>query len=227
VTVRSLSALVMVAGLCLTNSVPAKEPVRPKVPQTGKTEQPSSNQLLADAVAARLRASGVAAGADVHIATQQGVVQLSGRVRSTQQMETILQTALYVPGVKHVEHTLKLMTGLEVMRTAGAEPAPLPPGAAVPTTDPVPLAPPATPVYDPYGPRLPPYSWPTYAPYNNFSRVGYPEAYPYNAFPFIGPYYPFPKVPLGWRSVRLEWEDGHWWYGRLATPHDYWRVRFW
>ena len=76
-------------------------------------------------------------------------------------------------------------------------------------------------------PPLPPYAWPTYAPHNNYSRVGYPEAYPYNAFPFIGPFYPFPKVPLGWRSVKLEWEDGHWWMGRTAAPHDYWRVKFW
>ena len=71
---------------------------------------------------------------------------------------------------------------------------------------------------DPAGPRLPPYAWPTYAPYNNYSRVAYPTAYPYNAFPFIGPYYPFPKVPLGWRKVQLEWEDGHWCYGRQLHP---------
>ncbi|MFM7148999.1 MAG: BON domain-containing protein, partial [Gemmataceae bacterium] len=62
-------------------------------------------------------------------------------------------------------------------------------------------------------PRMPPYAWPTYAPHNNFSRVGYPEAYPWQAWPFIGPVYPFPKVPLGWRSVKLEWDDGYWWFG--------------
>ncbi len=77
------------------------------------------------------------------------------------------------------------------------------------------------------GPKLPPYAWPTYAPYANISRVAYPQAYPYNAFPYIGPFYPFPKVPLGWRSVKLEWDDGHWYFGRLSTPHDYWRVKFW
>src|SRR5438067_1970169 len=60
-------------------------------------------------------------------------------------------------------------------------------------------------------PPLPPYSWPTYAPYNNYSRVAYPIAYPQEAFPFIGPMHPFPKVPLGWRSVTLSWDDGHWW----------------
>jgi hypothetical protein len=76
-------------------------------------------------------------------------------------------------------------------------------------------------------PRMPPYSWPTYAPYNNFSRVAYPAAYPYNAWPFIGPIYPFPKVPLGWRSVKLEWDDGFWWYSKVACKYDWWRLRFW
>lgn len=78
-----------------------------------------------------------------------------------------------------------------------------------------------------YPPRMPPYAWPTYAPYNNFSRVGAPNLYPHNAFPFIGPMYPFPKVPLGWRSVNLTWQDGFWWYGRTSNGHDWWRVRYW
>ena len=81
--------------------------------------------------------------------------------------------------------------------------------------------------YDLTPPALPSYSWPTYAPYNNFSRVAYPEEYPHNAFPFIGPFYPFPKVPLGWRAIKLEWEDGSWFYGRTATHRDWWRIRYW
>lgn len=76
-------------------------------------------------------------------------------------------------------------------------------------------------------PTMPPYAWPTYAPYNNYSRVAYPNEYPYAAFPYIGPMYPFPKVPLGYRAIKLEWEDGHWWYGRTATKRDYWTVRYW
>ena len=75
-------------------------------------------------------------------------------------------------------------------------------------------------------PPLPPYAWPTYAPYNNYSRVGYPTLYPHEAFPFIGPMYPFPKVPLGWRAVTLRWQDGHWFYGKTATGHDWWRIRY-
>ncbi|CAN5318353.1 hypothetical protein BH10PLA2_BH10PLA2_04320 [soil metagenome] len=76
-------------------------------------------------------------------------------------------------------------------------------------------------------PPLPGYAWPTYAPYNNYSRVAYPEAYPACAWPFIGPFYPFPRVPPGWRSVKLEWQDGHWWFSKTATKHDFWRVRYW
>jgi hypothetical protein len=111
----------------------------------------------------------------------------------------------------------------------GGGPGPIPGIMPMPATgDPVPLnGMPAMAPVDPAGPRLPPYAWPTYAPYNNYSRVAYPETYPYNAFPYIGPYYPFPRVPLGWRKVILEWEDGHWYYGKLSSPHDQWRVRFW
>jgi hypothetical protein len=76
-------------------------------------------------------------------------------------------------------------------------------------------------------PRMPPYAWPSYAPYNNFSRVAEPKAYPYNAWPFIGPPYPFPKIPVGWRKIKLEWDDGYWWYGRVGTPCDWWKIRYW
>jgi len=125
-----------------------------------------------------------------------------------------------------------------IIRTGGQEPvfAPqpggpvqfVPNGQAQVTADPIPLnGAPAFAPLDPSGPRLPPNAWPTYAPYNNMSRVAYPAAYPYNAFPYIGPFYPFPKVPLGWRKVVLEWDDGHWYMGRLKTPHDHWRVKFW
>ena len=76
-------------------------------------------------------------------------------------------------------------------------------------------------------PPMPPYAWPTFAPYNNYSRVAYPNAYPYEQWPFIGPMYPFPKVPPGWRAIQLKWQDGHWWYGRTACGHDWWRVRYW
>lgn len=81
------------------------------------------------------------------------------------------------------------------------------------------------PQYQP--PPLPPYAWPTYAPYNNYSRVATPKQFAHSQWPFIGPMYPYPKVPLGWRRVTLEWQDGSWWYGRESNSHDWWRVRYW
>jgi hypothetical protein len=60
-------------------------------------------------------------------------------------------------------------------------------------------------------PGYPNYAWPSYAPYPNFSAVGYPTAYPWQAWPNIGPIYPYPEVPLDWRAVTLRWDDGIWW----------------
>jgi hypothetical protein len=60
-------------------------------------------------------------------------------------------------------------------------------------------------------PGQPNYAWPSYAPYPNFSAVGYPTVYPWQAWPNIGPFYPYPEVPLDWRAVTLRWDDGIWW----------------
>ncbi len=40
--------------------------------------------------------------------------------------------------------------------------------------------------------------------------VTYPHQYSPTAWPYIGPFYPYPQVPLGWRKVMLEWDDGWW-----------------
>jgi hypothetical protein len=116
----------------------------------------------------------------------------------------------------------------EPLPSGNAPPAAAPNGgAAAGPAEPVPLF--RAPVPSTYGlnpPQMPPYAWPTYAPYNNYSRVAVPTAYPYNAWPFIGPIYPYPKVPLGWRSVRLEWDDGYWWFSRVGTKYDWWRLRY-
>ncbi|MBQ3388607.1 MAG: BON domain-containing protein [Thermoguttaceae bacterium] len=60
-------------------------------------------------------------------------------------------------------------------------------------------------------PNLPNYAWPTTADYPNYAQVGYPKQYAASAFPYIGPFYPYPQVPLGWRKVTMEWHDGYWW----------------
>jgi hypothetical protein len=65
------------------------------------------------------------------------------------------------------------------------------------------------PAYD--QPHMPNYAWPSYAAYPNYSALTYPQQYSPTAWPYIGPFYPYPQVPLGWRKVALEWDDG-WWF---------------
>jgi hypothetical protein len=60
-------------------------------------------------------------------------------------------------------------------------------------------------------PNLPGYAWPGYAAHPNYGQVNYPKQYSASAWPYIGPFYPYPQVPLGWRKVSLEWDDG-WWF---------------
>ncbi len=60
-------------------------------------------------------------------------------------------------------------------------------------------------------PCMPNYAWPSYAAYPNYAAVTYPRQYSANAWPYIGPFYPYPQVPLGWRKVSLQWDDG-WWF---------------
>lgn len=60
-------------------------------------------------------------------------------------------------------------------------------------------------------PQLPGYAWPSYAANPNYAALSYPKQYSASAWPYIGPFYPYPQVPLGWRKVTLEWDDG-WWF---------------
>ncbi len=68
---------------------------------------------------------------------------------------------------------------------------------------------PAPAAYD--QPHMPNYAWPSYAAHPNYAALTYPKQYSPTAWPFIGPFYPYPQVPLGWRKVALEWDDG-WWF---------------
>ncbi|HEV7222865.1 MAG TPA: BON domain-containing protein [Pirellulales bacterium] len=83
------------------------------------------------------------------------------------------------------------------------------PGAPLPANVPAPIAGPAPAYYD--QPNMPNYAWPSYAAYPNYAAVTYPKQYSPTAWPYIGPFYPYPQVPLGWRKVTLEWDDG-WWF---------------
>jgi len=70
------------------------------------------------------------------------------------------------------------------------------------------------------GPNMPNYAWPSYAAYPNYAGLQYPTQYSPTAWPYIGPFYPYPQVPLGWRRVSLEWDDG-WWYIDFDDRHTH------
>jgi hypothetical protein len=190
----------------------------------------SSNQALADAIAAQIKSSGVR-GYSIDIACKDGKVELTGSLADMTQNERVIRAVLSVPGVRGLTYNLSAAEARPIspaQALVSADPAVLPPPMGSAVVDPLPIGHPGVPMpYDLNPPKMPPYAWPTYAPYNNFSRVAYPDSYPYNAWPYIGPFYPYPKVPLGWRSVTLEWQDGHWFLGRNGNMHDYWRVRYW
>ncbi|HYV36964.1 MAG TPA: BON domain-containing protein [Gemmataceae bacterium] len=208
----------------------------------------AANQQLANSVAVNLRQSGQLCHYNVDIRVENGLVELTGHVADQAQREEVLRIVQGVPGVERVRDALVIaLAAVTPVQAAQPfvvpEPKPLPkqgesfvpPMPSGMPAEPMPIFQ-APPGMGPMGmggpggmaqPPLPPYAWPTYAPYNNYSRVATPELYPYQSWPFIGPMYPFPKIPLGWRAIQLKWQDGHWWYGRTATGHDFWRVRYW
>lgn len=102
--------------------------------------------------------------------------------------------------------------GAHAGASGGPANGPVAGGGAPMMGQPVPMAPAApagAPRYD--SPNLPNYAWPGYAAHPNYAALSYPQQYSPSAFPFIGPFYPYPQVPLGWRKVSLEWDDG-WWF---------------
>lgn len=235
----SLAALV---GLGLSQAASAQEPPRLGVEASRPVSQRpelSANQQVANTIADHLRQSGHLRHYSIDVVVQDGTAEVSGNVADQQQREEALRLVQGVPGVERVLDRLNV-AGTPVRQTQAMAPGPQEPGPLPRKAAPDGAAPAAGPVepmpiggggaagpYDVAPPRMPPYAWPTYAPYNNFSRVAYPQYYPYNAWPYIGPQYPFPKIPLSWRKVSLEWQDGHWWYAPKSTSHDWWRLRYW
>ncbi len=234
---RSQSFLVAALGLCLTHPVPGQEPAPMRMAHGSSPQvvRPSENQRMADLIAAHLRQCPQLTQFTLNVTYQDGRADLEGAVADEAQREEILRVVRAVPGVTKIMNRLTVSPVMPAQAIGAAPaPAPVPQGTLPPAVgngmmmEPTPIhasAPPS--FYDLNPPRMPPHAWPTYAPYNNYSRVAYPTHYPYQAWPFIGPFYPFPKVPLGWRSVKLEWEDGHWWYQQCATQRDWWRIRYW
>jgi hypothetical protein len=215
-------------------------------PMPAQPSLPTPNPQLAQAIARALHESGQLSRYQVNVIAFGGVVDLRGDVTDESQRAIVVRIARSAPGVQMVRDWLQVRGDPALMQAQGpglAQPLPMPlpppqllqprPGERIDGGLPSPLPEPMPIFQAPSGPNptmqpppLPPYAWPTYAPYNNYSRVAYPLAAPYEQWPFIGPMYPFPRVPLGWRSVSLTWEDGSWWYHRNPTGHDWWRIRY-
>jgi hypothetical protein len=199
---------------------------------------PNSNQTTADAVAGSLRSSRALAGHRIEIIARDGVVTLSGTLANPNQKTEALARAGRVAGVFGVVDQLKV-GGDRSVRPAQYQPqqyqpqqyqpesyqpelalghhrrnydggapmyedaAPMTTGQPV-NTGPMPEGPAGmTGATQAAMPGQPNYAWPSYAPY--------PTAYPWQAWPNIGPFYPYPEVPLDWRAVTLRWDDGIWW----------------
>jgi len=91
-------------------------------------------------------------------------------------------------------------------------------GAPAPVPAMTPMGPGAPAPYRFDHPQMPGYAWPSYAAYPNYADVTYPKQYSPTAWPYIGPFYPYPQVPLGWRKVTMEWKDG-WWFLDFKDSH--------
>ena len=201
----------------------------------GEVAVSASDEALARQLATALQSANLR-GYNIEIQVENGVANLLGSVADQQQWSAASQAASSVPGIRHVNNRMQI-TGANAGRIPartvafqnGQPPVPADAGPLLPPTGPQtggPMIPGAHPMIaggPGYGypgagqsamvynqPNFPPHSWPTTAPYPNSAQVSYPTQYSASAWPYIGPFYPYPQVPRGWRSAQLEWDDGYW-----------------
>lgn len=186
--------------------------------QYGQPQGPN-NQRVAEGIANALSSAGLQ-GYDVDIQFQNGIATLLGNVGTPQQRAMAEQLTSRVPGVRSVANQLRLQQQVQPTAYQTSMPmaaAPVLSGSPPPMTPGAPMAGGPTPMPGMGGggaiygsANLPDYAWPSYAQYPNSAAISYPTQYSASAWPYIGPYYPYPQVPLGWRQAQLEWDDGHW-----------------
>jgi hypothetical protein len=187
----------------------------------------NTNQATANAVASTLKSSRNLSSYRIEIEAQAGVVTLSGSVSSPAQKQEAIELVRRVAGVSGVVDQIRLadtrvrpaqyqvaMGGGGLFHRGGGSAPMMEEGSTTmaPAADgsPIPEGAAGGPGHVAL-PNQPNYAWPSYAPTGNFSAVGYPTAYPWQAWPNIGPFYPYPEVPQDWRAVTLRWDDGIWW----------------
>ncbi|MBS0201424.1 MAG: BON domain-containing protein [Planctomycetes bacterium] len=198
----------------------------------GEMQAPSSNQAMAEQIGSALTAANLD-GFDIGIRYHSGVALLEGSVGTQAERAAAEQAAYSVPGIRSVANRL-VCTQERAMAAAPRQQMPqgqpgqyAPVGyrqGEAPMPGAMPMAPGMAPGMPPaYGhpgagasqavynnPSVPDYAWPTYAQYPNSAAVSYPQQYSASAWPYIGPFYPYPQVPMGWRDATLRWDDGQW-----------------
>lgn len=208
-----------------------------RVQQVNYDQRPArSNQEVAQNIATALSSTGLNRY-DIEVRYKNGIASLIGNVDDPSQAMMAQQAAYSVDGVGQVINELRVkgqpapqmppgppMPGMPmhpgaIQQAQGMAPQGMPmgygPGSVPPqgAYAPVQAYPggPAQVGHQVYNqPNMPNHAWPAYAQYDNYAQVTYPSQYDASAWPYIGPYYPYPQVPLGWRSSTLEWKDGSW-----------------
>ncbi len=244
------SLAVMTAGVSAgePNAKPGSAPVA--------TPSMSANQQAANDIAAAIARDVTDRGYTVGLDVRDGVATLRGVASNPAQLQRIVHVARSRPCVKRVVNEMKVAghDSIQLASYQNGMPAPAP--APIPQVQNGQALTPATPEFThPQGgapqydaPFMPPFSWPSKAPYPNYSAVQYPKKYPSTAWPNIGPFHPYPEPPLDWREVSLHsfgamhpfhtesepppewskvslrWDDGHWY---LNFCHAWWGSRSW
>ena len=214
--------------------VAEKNPVTTAIADTAPQQLPvvTDNQIammISGELKAR-KADGSLTNFSLQMTVKDGKVWLQGYVPSRKQRDMALAAASRIEGVTGVVNEIDIQlpitrdvnamlppalrsqgqTGMQQIAQMAQVPVAMAAGA---------LAAPAQMASSPSGisraryeqPQVPNYAWPTYAAHPNYGAVTYPKQYSPSAWPYIGPFYPYPQVPLGWRKVTLEWDDG-WWF---------------
>jgi len=208
----------------------------PMPPLPPNAQPPADNQEMANRVAKALSGAKFS-GYDMEIRFQNGTAILGGSVSSPEERSRAMKITSTVPGVQQIDNRLKV-DGKQVPPTVqqvGGQRPQFAPRPGMPMRPPQgainpamyqggPVGPgagmPGPPSYGHPGsgashmvynsPNLPEHAWPAYASYPNSAQISYPKQYSASAWPYIGPFYPYPQIPLGWRKAQLEWDDGNW-----------------
>jgi hypothetical protein len=67
---------------------------------------------------------------------------------------------------------------------------------------------------------------PAYAQSPNYAAECGPSQYPAAAWPYMGPFQPYPQCPLGWKKVTLQWDAGLWTLDFGTSRKHWWNTPY-